>query len=619
MRRGLQRLDGRRVVRRQRRPPDPALPGPAVGRRAGRRRGAPQRGPGRAGRCVLRAARRGWASPASTPGTGTRSSPRAETGTVRGDAHRLGHQDDTSSDDAPDAVQAVEHVRQQRASMIDFLFSGVCALPRLKLLYAEAQIGWIPYVLERVDDVWEVHRGWSDSQATSPIRPRSILPTDRGCFFKDGVGIENLDRVGAHNIAFETDYPHQDRTWPNTHQVAKELFGQLDAETVHKIVRGNAIRLLELEGLGEGTTLRPAVTTLDPAATTVVEPARCGRGSNGCWARSASPPTGRRSSPTTWSRPTCAASTRTASHLMALYCGRVRRPPPSRHQGHDARRRGLDRAARRRPRFRPGRRGGRVDLAVERAHEHGVATVSVRELTHLGALATTPCGRRRGLLAMAFQNGAMSCRPSAGPPACSRPTRSRTRCPPARNPPSSTTSPPLRRPGTRSCWPASAATRPSPRAGPTTSTAPDHRPQAASVFQLQWFGGHKGFGLGFLVESSPGVLADSCYGATENTASELAGGTASPRAPVRGPRRGAYLPSTEFRARVDRLIADVHASGRPPASSGLVPGELEAERRRGAWRRASRSRGRSSTSSTGGGGAGVPADRPLTVQETRAA
>ena len=64
------------------------------------------------------------------------------------------------------------------------------------------------------------------------------------CFFKDGVGVENLDRVGRENIAFETDYPHQDGTWPNTHQVAEQLFGDLDAPTVEKIVRGNAIRLL---------------------------------------------------------------------------------------------------------------------------------------------------------------------------------------------------------------------------------------------------------------------------------------------------------------------------------------------------------------------------------------
>ena len=37
--------------------------------------------------------------------------------------------------------------------MIDFLFSGVLVRhPNLKLLYAESQIGWIPYFVERADD-----------------------------------------------------------------------------------------------------------------------------------------------------------------------------------------------------------------------------------------------------------------------------------------------------------------------------------------------------------------------------------------------------------------------------------------------------------------------------------
>ena len=164
----------------------------------------------------------------------------------------------TSSPDAPDAVQAVNMFANSSTSLIDFLFSGVLVRhPDLKLLYAEAQIGWIPYVLERIDDVWETHRGWSESQRYVSDHPsqyyyRQVI----SCFFKDSVGVQNLDLVGRHNIAFETDYPHQDSTWPNTHQVAKQLFGGLDAPTVEKIVRGNAIRFLRLEGLGDGTAPR---------------------------------------------------------------------------------------------------------------------------------------------------------------------------------------------------------------------------------------------------------------------------------------------------------------------------------------------------------------------------
>ncbi len=184
----------------------------------------------------------------------------AETSTVVAMHIGSGTKTITSSEDAPDAVQAVNMFANSALSLIDFLFSGVLVrFPDLKLLYAEAQIGWIPYVLERVDDVWDVHRGWSESQRNVSEPPsqyyyRQVV----SCFFKDGVGVENLDRVGRENIAFETDYPHQDSTWPNTHQVAKELFGQLDADTVHKIVRGNAIRFLGLEGLGDGSGPLPS-------------------------------------------------------------------------------------------------------------------------------------------------------------------------------------------------------------------------------------------------------------------------------------------------------------------------------------------------------------------------
>ncbi len=160
----------------------------------------------------------------------------------------------TSSPDAPDAVQAVNMYANSSTSLIDFLFSGVLVRhPNLQLLYAEAQIGWIPYVLERIDDVWETHRGWSESQKYVSDKPSQYYYRQvTSCFFKDTVGVQNLDLVGQKNIAFETDYPHQDSTWPNTHQVAKELFGHLDDDAVFDIVRGNAIRLLDLE-LGDGS------------------------------------------------------------------------------------------------------------------------------------------------------------------------------------------------------------------------------------------------------------------------------------------------------------------------------------------------------------------------------
>ena len=129
---------------------------------------------------------------------------------------------------------------------------------------------------------------------------------------------------------------------------------------------------------------------------------------------------------------------------------------------------------------------------------------------------------------------------------------------------------------------------------------PTTDPQAASVYQLQWFGGHKGFGLGLLVEIMSGLLADSAFGTFENSDSELTGrdriakGCGFLALDV-----ARFLPLDEFRRRVDRLVADVHASDLAPGTERIyVPGEIEALRLPRAAATASHCRLRSSTSST---------------------
>jgi predicted TIM-barrel fold metal-dependent hydrolase len=153
-----------------------------------------------------------------------------------------------TSADAPVAVGGTIIFGNTAASLADFIFSGVLHRhPGLRLLYAEAQVGWIPYVLERADDVWSTHRGWADSQVHCPEPPstyyyRQVVSS----FFKDRVGVELIDRVGAGNVVFETDYPHQDGTWPRSRHAAAQQFGELDQDLINRIARGNAIDLLSL-------------------------------------------------------------------------------------------------------------------------------------------------------------------------------------------------------------------------------------------------------------------------------------------------------------------------------------------------------------------------------------
>jgi len=155
----------------------------------------------------------------------------------------------STSTDAPAAVGSTLTFGNAMSSMTDWLFSGkLVKFPDLKIAYSEGQIGWIPYILERADKVWEDNRGWGGVADIVPEPPSTYYYRQMyGCFFDDVHGLDSLDKVGVDNCTFETDYPHSDSTWPHTLEVAKKLMGHLDPEVIHKLVRGNAIRMLHLD------------------------------------------------------------------------------------------------------------------------------------------------------------------------------------------------------------------------------------------------------------------------------------------------------------------------------------------------------------------------------------
>jgi predicted TIM-barrel fold metal-dependent hydrolase len=154
-----------------------------------------------------------------------------------------------ASPDAPGGVGGTLAFNNSMASLADWLFSGkLIQFPKLKLAYSEGQIGWIPYALERADTVWEQHDSWQHSKERVP-EPPSTYYYGRvfGCFTADYHGLHSLDAVGPDNICFETDYPHTDTTWPNSKEYAEKMLADFDDEVAYKVLRGNAIRMLELD------------------------------------------------------------------------------------------------------------------------------------------------------------------------------------------------------------------------------------------------------------------------------------------------------------------------------------------------------------------------------------
>jgi predicted TIM-barrel fold metal-dependent hydrolase len=135
----------------------------------------------------------------------------------------------------------------------ELLCSGVLQRhPQLRIVSVEAEIGWLPWVLDRLDHNWHRHRFWTHNELTeepSASFHRQVLAT----FTKDFVGLRELDHIGADNVMWSNDFPHAESNWPNSKQLADEWLAGFDEPTRAKLLWQNAARLYGLDPVRSAT------------------------------------------------------------------------------------------------------------------------------------------------------------------------------------------------------------------------------------------------------------------------------------------------------------------------------------------------------------------------------
>ena len=158
-----------------------------------------------------------------------------------------------TSPDAPFSVSSTITFANAMGSMCDYILSGVFVrFPRLRVSYAEGQVGWMPYIIERMDKIW-AERGDASFGIDLPEPPSTYIPGHVwGCIFDDEIGLKNRDVIGMDQICFEVDFPHADSTFPHTLEVATRICDAagLADEEIYKLMRGNAIECFGLERFG---------------------------------------------------------------------------------------------------------------------------------------------------------------------------------------------------------------------------------------------------------------------------------------------------------------------------------------------------------------------------------
>jgi len=147
----------------------------------------------------------------------------------------------TSIDAVPEVMIALTPVNSMLC-ITDLMFSPILQrFPSVQLAISEGGNGWVPYVLERADYVFEHHKGWTHTDLGGR-RPSDVFHDQMWtCFIDDPVGIDLRDRIGIDRIMWECDYPHSDATWPSSPELLWKSLSHLSDVEINKITHLNAM------------------------------------------------------------------------------------------------------------------------------------------------------------------------------------------------------------------------------------------------------------------------------------------------------------------------------------------------------------------------------------------
>jgi predicted TIM-barrel fold metal-dependent hydrolase len=139
----------------------------------------------------------------------------------------------------------LSHPFEAMAAMAGLIWYGVFErFPNLKVVHVEADGGWVPYWLQRMEQHWNFSGNAEHEYLTK--RPTEYFKHNICVAFRGDEPTMKaaIDLVGDGNFSWDTDYPHPDGTYPwGVEAMLKQPISQ-DAK--RKILWDNAARWFNL-------------------------------------------------------------------------------------------------------------------------------------------------------------------------------------------------------------------------------------------------------------------------------------------------------------------------------------------------------------------------------------
>ena len=128
-----------------------------------------------------------------------------------------------------------------------FVLGGVFERhPKLKVVCVEADAGWVPHYMYRMDHAYDRHRYWLPAGTLSKMPSEYFRENVYTTFQDDYVAFQVRNLCNIKRLMWASDFPHSDSTWPWSQDViAKHTVG-MTADEKNLVLHDNVAELYHL-------------------------------------------------------------------------------------------------------------------------------------------------------------------------------------------------------------------------------------------------------------------------------------------------------------------------------------------------------------------------------------
>ena len=120
--------------------------------------------------------------------------------------------------------------------------------PDLKVVCVEADAGWVPHFMYRMDHAYKRHRYWLPPGSELTRLPSEWFAGNIYVTFQDDwTAFKVADHMNWRRLMWANDFPHSDSTWPWSQEMLDEHTAHLSAEQKEAILCGNVAELYGID------------------------------------------------------------------------------------------------------------------------------------------------------------------------------------------------------------------------------------------------------------------------------------------------------------------------------------------------------------------------------------